>query len=121
MHLSGSAVAYGFALMLLAGAAAAAPTADEEAVDRQIGILGRPWKINRVTLRTRDYMRLRAQVKTGLPSYDQQVERAQQPDAPPSAPAAAKPAPAPETTKPVIIEAPPPPQLKPTKPNLVFD
>ncbi len=48
----------------------------DQEIDKSLGLLGRPWKMNLVRLRTRDHLRLRARVKTGLPAYDQQVERA---------------------------------------------
>jgi len=72
----------GLAAALLTAACAAptlaAPVKEEEAIDSRLGLLNRPWRVNVVRLRTRDYLRLRAQVKTGRQSYDQQVERAQE-------------------------------------------
>jgi len=66
-------------VILVLGTQALGATPDEEAkLDREFGILNRAWKINVVRLRTREQLRKRAQVKTGLQSYDQQVERAQQ-------------------------------------------
>lgn len=47
---------------------------EEEKLDRAAGILDREWRINLIRLATRDYLRLRSQVKTGLPNYDQLVE-----------------------------------------------
>ena len=47
---------------------------EEEKLDRAAGILDREWKINLIRLATRDYLRLRSQVKTGLPNYDQLIE-----------------------------------------------
>jgi hypothetical protein len=55
-------------------ASMAANTAEEERLDREAGILDRPWKINVTRLATRDYLRAQAHVKTGLPPYDQLVE-----------------------------------------------
>ncbi len=56
---------------------AAALYESEEDLDRLLGVLDKPWAMNQVRLRTRSDLRAKAQVKTGLPSYDQQVERAQ--------------------------------------------
>ncbi len=56
--------------------AIALPAAEEAALDRQIGILDRPWRINLIRIATRDYLRNQAQIKTGLPAYDQLVEGA---------------------------------------------
>ena len=47
---------------------------EEEKFDRAAGILDREWRINLIRMATRDYLRLRSQVKTGLPNYDQLVE-----------------------------------------------
>jgi hypothetical protein len=58
---------------------AAAGWQEEQRVDKKIGLLDHPWRVNKGRLRSRDYLRLRAQVRTGLQSYDQQVERAQEP------------------------------------------
>jgi hypothetical protein len=55
----------------------AADYRSEQEVDAKLGILNRPWKINYVRVLSRDYLRTQSQVKTGLPSYDQQVENAQ--------------------------------------------
>jgi len=63
-------------LLLCSSTAMAIATADEEILDREAGILDRPWRINLVRLASRDYLRYKAQVKTGLPSYDQLVEGA---------------------------------------------
>ncbi len=67
-----------YCLLLWSSTAFAIETADEEFLDREAGILDRPWKINLVRLATRDYLRYKAQVKTGLPSYDQLVEVSRQ-------------------------------------------
>jgi hypothetical protein len=53
-------------------------TVDEEILDREAGILDRPWKINLVRLATRDYLRYKVQVRTGLLPYDQLVEGSRQ-------------------------------------------
>ena len=58
---------------------AAAGWQEEQKVDKKIGLLDHPWRVNKGRLLSRDYLRLRAQVRTGLQSYDQQVERAQEP------------------------------------------
>ena len=67
-----------FCLLLWSSSAIAITTADEEILDREAGILDRPWRINLVRMATRDYLRHKAQVKTGLPSYDQLVEGSRQ-------------------------------------------
>jgi hypothetical protein len=89
-------------------------TADEEILDREAGILDRPWKINLVRMATRDYLRYKAQVRTGLPSYDQLVEGSRQAPqvlidrltAKPG-PSPTKSDPEPRRTKPAPVAAPP--------------
>ncbi len=49
----------------------------EEALDARLGLADKPFQINLAALRTRADLRSKAQVRTGLPSYDQQVESAQ--------------------------------------------
>ncbi len=60
------------------GRLAAGGWVQEEALDRRLGLLDRPWNITYHPSRTRFYFQERARVTTGLPPYDQQVERAGQ-------------------------------------------
>lgn len=88
-------------------AAASEQTAKaEQALDARLGLKGRTFQVNLAALKTRTELREKAQVKTGLPNYDQQVENAQ------NAPAALMdmltvPNPAPVRTAPRSDPAPP--------------
>ena len=53
---------------------------EEEELDKKLGLLDRPFRVNLAMLKTRTDLREAAKVRTGLPSYDQQVERAQCPE-----------------------------------------
>jgi len=75
-------LAFGVLSAAATSACAAPAWQEEQELDRQVGILQHPWKINVVNLRTRDDLRAGAQVATGLQPFDQQAERAQQ--SPPS-------------------------------------
>lgn len=46
---------------------------EELSIDRTLGVLYRPWKINLIRLATRDYLRLSSQIQTGLPTHDQRI------------------------------------------------
>ncbi|WP_163335788.1 hypothetical protein [Desulfopila sp. IMCC35008] len=46
---------------------------EEAKLDRQIGILNHPWKINLIRIVTLDYLRQQSLHKSGLPSYDKLV------------------------------------------------
>jgi hypothetical protein len=87
----------GALLLWLAAAAAAATYREAQAVDKEVGILNHPWKTNVVSLLTSDYLRLRSQVKTGLQSFDQQVEKAN--ESPPELMVILKPPPVSPATK----------------------
>lgn len=107
---------------LIGGIALSAPASeqvakDEEALDARIGLKEKPFVVNLAALKTRSELSEKAQVRTGLPSYDQQVETAQ------AAPAAlleklTAPDPAPQP----VVRAPPPrrepdPEPQPPEPN----
>ncbi len=103
--------------MVHAATASEQVTKAEEALDARIGLKEKPFVVNIAALKTRAELREKAQVRTGLPSYDQQVETAQ------SAPAAlleklTTPDPAPQP----VVRAPPPrrepdPEPQPPEPN----
>jgi hypothetical protein len=94
---------------------------EEEAFDARLGLAEKPFAVNLVALKTRTELRKKAQIRTGLPSYDQQVETAQ------SAPAALlesltriDPASAPSSRS--SRRTPPPPPPPPDeKPNCYID
>ena len=46
---------------------------EEAKLDRQIGILNHPWRINLIRIMTRDYLRHQSLTTSGLPSYDKLV------------------------------------------------
>ncbi|MCC5850316.1 MAG: hypothetical protein JJU29_19700 [Verrucomicrobia bacterium] len=54
-----------------------ASAAEEEALDTRLGIESRSFDVNLVALRSRSQLREAAGVRTGLPTYDQQVENAE--------------------------------------------
>jgi hypothetical protein len=62
-------------LLLLPLATVAADYREEERIDKSIGLLERPWRVNHLRLNTR--ARQPAQVRPGLPPYKQQPETAQ--------------------------------------------
>ena len=80
----GKAVLHGFfmAFAVLASTSLYAGSwQEDEEIDRQLGLFEHTARVNLISVRTRDYLRLKARVMTGMPAYDQQVERASEPPA----------------------------------------
>ena len=68
-----------FASLVLWSSQAYALTVQEEvAIDRQAGLLDRPWKINLIRISTRDYLKRRAVIKTGFRAHDRDAHKAEQ-------------------------------------------
>ena len=59
------------------GLASEQTASEEEELDAKLGILDKPFVVNLAMLETRTELREAANVRTGLPAYDQQVENAQ--------------------------------------------
>jgi len=62
-------------ILICTGTAWSMTVAEELAIDRILGVLSRPWRINHVRPVSRDYLRGNALVTTGLPDRDRQAER----------------------------------------------
>lgn len=71
---------YGFSLFLLVGSVVSASekiAKEEEELDALLGVAEKTFVIHLAALKTRTELSEKAQIRTGLPGYDQQVERAQ--------------------------------------------
>ena len=77
-HIMQSVLALTLVLVCSSVGLASEQTASEEAkLDAKLGILDKPFVVNLSMLETRTALREAANVRTGLPAYDQQVENAQ--------------------------------------------
>jgi len=111
-------------ILTCTGTARTMTVAEELAIDRLLGVLSRPWRINYVRPVSRDYLRGNALVTTGLPDRDRQAERVNRvPPAPDLSTLKSGAAARPATTvhhaghvSPLVQPPPPPPAPPPSSP-----